>query len=532
MKITEALIRLRKNNKLSQEKFAELLEVSRQAVQKWESGISKPGIEHIIRTSNVFNVSLDILLHGSDGRAEETAKQTVSILPDFNSYGGGIQYPEELMTEFTQSMEEGKDIAQYEELFLAVSKMPKGTVKAQLADGIFQLVLNAPLREDYKYNEPSGLESIKALRGDFIYKRKKVRDDLREKISGAWTGRICGCLLGKPVESIRTDELNILLKKSSNYPMHRYIMSCDVTEEMYDTFRFNLRGRYFADTISYAPADDDINYTVMAATLIDKYGRNFVPYNVLQLWCDSQPKSAYWTAERVAFCNFISGYCPPNTAIYKNPYREWIGAQIRGDYFGYINPGDPEEAAEMAWRDASVSHVKNGIYGEMFAAAMIAYAAVCSYICEIIKAGLAQIPVSSRLYEAVNNIIDEYNNGINAENCFKRIHECYDENRGHDWCHTIPNAMIVTASLLYGENNFEKSICMSVQAGFDTDCNGATVDSVLGMKNGIKSIGKEWIEPVNGLADTTLCDAANYKSVGRVSISDMVEKTLEHIKQK
>jgi hypothetical protein len=157
--------------------------------------------------------------------------------------------------------------------------------------------------------------------------------------------------------------------------MHRYIYRSDIEKTDITKYKFNFASRVYADEINGMPIDDDTNYMVLAQEVIEKYGRDFTPHDMSRAWLKYQAKDAYCTAERVAFVNFISGYEPPQSAVYKNPYREWIGAQIRGDYFGYINPGNPKLAAEMAWRDASISHVKNGIYGEMWVSAMLAIAA-------------------------------------------------------------------------------------------------------------------------------------------------------------
>ena len=60
---------LRKALDLSQERLAERIGVSRQAVAKWESGETLPELEHLIRLGKLFSVSIDSLLTGEDSCA-------------------------------------------------------------------------------------------------------------------------------------------------------------------------------------------------------------------------------------------------------------------------------------------------------------------------------------------------------------------------------------------------------------------------------------------------------------------------------
>ena len=453
----------------------------------------------------------------------ERTWQTAELKPDYENMHKWDFYAADIATEYIQSVEEGLDIEQYKDLFGAVARLPKGEIKKKLGDVLFQVVMSAPEREGYEYYEPSDIEEIRRVRRGASAPLPYDKDKLEERIHGAWLGRICGCMLGKTVEGIRSNEMIPFLKETDNYPMHRYIYESDLKAGTTEKYKFKFATSPYADTIDGMPVDDDTNYVVLAQELVDKYGRDFTPSDMAKIWLSLQSKNAYCTAERVAYRNFVSGFNPPMSATYQNPYREWIGAQIRGDYFGYINPGNPALAAEMAWRDASISHVKNGIYGEMFVAAMLAIAAVSSDRMEIILGGLAEIPETSRLYEAVMWVVNAYNSGLSKEQCLKEIGRRYDEYTDHGWCHTISNAMIVTAALLYGEGDYGRSICMAVEACYDTDCNGATVGSVLGMANGRASIDAYWTDPIKDTLHTSIF------GVGTVSISERARHTLEHI---
>lgn len=162
----------------------------------------------------------------------------------------------------------------------------------------------------------------------------------------------------------------------------------------------------------------------------------------------------------------------------------------------------------------------------MYVAAMIARAAVNEDPEDIVSTGLHYVPKTSRLYEALSRILEDYRHGVSAKSWSERFHKEWDDEPFHNWCHVISNACIVTAAILYCGGDFLKSICFAVSEGFDTDCNGATVGSVVGMMRGSSVIPESWLQPFHGKLRTQLFE------IGDVTFDEMIEKTLKHIENR
>ena len=164
MNVSEKIVQLRARAHMTQAACAEELGVTRQAIQKWESGAVVPELENLIRLSRMFGVSLDELVGCGNRRNAEILYQQSKISPDYSQMNVWDSYAEDLRTEYRQAMEEGKDVETYRELFDSVAKMPSGLEKKEIADILFNMVMKAPMRADYTYNEPSDLEGIRLLR--------------------------------------------------------------------------------------------------------------------------------------------------------------------------------------------------------------------------------------------------------------------------------------------------------------------------------------------------------------------------------
>ncbi len=439
-----------------------------------------------------------------------------------------LEYADDLRIELTQAYDEGYETEGLDAEVAEIQALdPADPGREERAGQWLDSTPRLPRRAGYPYAEPSDLEGIRSERpgSRFPLTKAPSREELYDKLYGAWLGRSAGCLLGQPVEGWKRDRLQGFMKDTGNYPLQSYLSS-DVSDELIDKYGIVNRGQVYGSScinwinnVEHMVEDDDMNYTIIGLTILEKCGFDFEPKDVADSWLMNLPILHVCTAERIAYKNLVNRIEPPRSAAYRNVYREWIGAQIRADMFGYANPGNPEKAAEMAWRDASISHVKNGIYGEMWVAAMLAAAAVTDDIERIIQAGLAEIPSRSRLAEDVAAVLGWKREGIGWEEAMERIHAKYDENNVHHWCHANSNAMIVAMALLYGESDFQRSIGMAVTAAFDTDCNGATVGSILGTILGARALPGKWMAPLNDKIKSGV------DGFGLVTLSELAERS-------
>ncbi len=369
-----------------------------------------------------------------------------------------------------------------------------------------QLERAEPGRESQS-NEPNGLRAIRALRpkGPRKLEFDLTEAQLRDRLLGAWLGRAAGCILGCPVEGHDSAVMEAYAGQiGQKWPLEDYWKTCSNPDQP----RYRSRRRdYTRPHLKRIESDDDLTYTVLGLLILEDYGLDFTMQDVGRAWLKYLPMAC--TAEKVALENLRAGVNPPATAIRNNPFNEWIGADIRSDPWGYAAPGLPEQAAEFAHRDARVSHVKNGIYGEMFFAAMIAAAFATDDLDELVRIGLSEIPKQCRLAKAVKLGLRWIKSDGDWRKTLARVDRHF---AGMHRVHTINNAILTLAGLYYGAGDFTKTIGITVSMGYDNDCTGATAGSICGAMLGAKKLPAKWTRPLGDEVVTYIKGAEHQRS--------------------
>lgn len=371
--------------------------------------------------------------------------------------------------------------------------------------------------------EPSDWDAIVAALPDDVRSGSDDSDATGRRVAedrllGAWLGRAVGCVLGKPVEKVPREGIEAILRSTGRWPLDRYFTAVGLDEETAEKWPWNRASKTTSleENLNGTPEDDDINYTLLALKIVEQYGRGFEPDDVAQTWLLDLPAGRTFTAERVAYRNLLESLTPPQTARVRNPFREWIGAQIRTDLYGWINPGRPLAAAEMAWRDASVSHTRNGLYGAMFVAAAASEAIRGADPDTVLDVATSVVPPDSRLARAIALGRELARSGTAQQDAYATLEQ---EFAGMHWVHSLNNTALVAYAVQAGAGDFDRTLGLTVMGGWDTDSNGATVGALLGAMNGADRIAERWTEPLAGRMFSSI------PGMEHVTFTDAAERT-------
>lgn len=424
--------------------------------------------------------------------------------------------PEDLVGhELRQAAQDGRDAREIEERWYAAGGSPapecagasEPPASARLRELAGQLLdelalLESPLAAD----EPTDLDAIIAACPHWPGPPEAAATVGRDRLHAAWLGRAAGCLLGKPVEKLPLYGIRALARATGNWPLTTWFTARGVPDELLAAHPWNRRSAptSLAENIDGMPEDDDLNYPLLTLLLLRRYGRSFTTSDLARLWLDELPAGRTFTAERIAYGNLLAGVEPPQTARLRNPFREWIGAQIRADVHGWTHPGDPAGAAAQAHRDAVLTHTANGVYGAMFTAAALAVAAGGeSDVHGCLAAGLRVVPPHSRYAVAVRLGIETARAEGEFDRVVDRLHAAYADT--HHWVHVLPNAALLAAALTHADGDFTRSIGCAVSGGWDTDSTGATAGSLAGLLAGTPTaLPDHWTAPLKNRLATSV----------------------------
>ncbi len=309
--------------------------------------------------------------------------------------------------------------------------------------------------------------------------------EIHQKIYAGFLGKTIGVRLGAPVEpTIWTYER---IRKTYG----------DITG-------------YLRDFKNFA-ADDDTNGPIYFIRAMRDYQLKPTAQEVGKTWVNyaADGHGMFWwggygiSTEHTAYANLRAGIeAPRSGSIEQNgqAVAEQIGGQIFIDSWGWVNPGNPQRAADMAATAAAVAHDGEGLNGARFVAGMVAAAFSAKSVNELFETGLSLIPEKSeyaRVVTAVRALYQE--NPDNWRDCRDMLTCDFGYDRYPGVCHIIPNAGALALAMLYGEGDLPRTVEIATMCGWDTDCNAGNAGAIIGTFEGVQPGWDKYRKPINDI---------------------------------
>jgi ADP-ribosylglycohydrolase len=285
---------------------------------------------------------------------------------------------------------------------------------------------------------------------------------LHDRVLGMWLGKSIGGTLGLPMEG---------------YVGRGHLSYYDPIPES-------------------APPNDDLELQLVWLHLLEKHGPRLDARSLGQGWLDH----IHYMWDEYGRCrwNLRRGVPPHLCGTYENHFASGMGSPIRSEIWAVVHAGEPEAAAAWASLDASLDHGPEGIAGEVFLASLQSRLLGGQSLFPALHQSVRELDPKLETAAALEFI--SYAFSQQSEDPWE-THSAYIKAFGNEnFTHTPLNLGLILWALLYGKGDFEDTILLAVNGGYDTDCTAATVGAILGIISGAEAIPEKWSAPIgNGI---------------------------------
>ena len=290
-------------------------------------------------------------------------------------------------------------------------------------------------------------------------------------------GKILGVYLGRPVEGWTYEKIMKTFGEVYYYKNHKTGAPLIVPDD-------DISG-----TFAFFRALEDNNYDPeLSAEAIGDAWLNYIVENETILWWGGLCRST----EHTAYLRLKNGIKAPESGSEKlngKSMSEQIGSEIFIDTWALVNPNNPQRAADMARKAASVSHDGLAIDAAVYLAAMEAMAFEEKDINNLLDKGLEYI--DNPFFE---ELIKELRERCAKAKDWHEVREWIAEYHGYDKypgnCPMVTNHLTLLMAFIMAGDDFQESIMIASSAGWDTDCNSGNVGCLNGIRLGLEGFAK------------------------------------------
>ncbi len=317
-------------------------------------------------------------------------------------------------------------------------------------------------------------------------------DTLKDKINGCWQGKNAGGVLGAPFECRRG---------------------------LFDITWYTQK-----DIDRNPPPNDDLDLQIAWLNAVEEYGPTVSASVLGEYWLTYITPN--WSEYGIGKSNMRRGFQPPLSGRVGNYFKDSCGCFIRSEIWACLAPGLPETATKYAYLDGCVDHADEGVYGEVFFAAVESSAFIESDTDKLIDIGLSYIPSDCAVAKAVRLMRKAYRDKLSWQEARKLLFKevpgsfsaCWMDKKTaadgemgetHIGFDAPNNIGITLIGWLWGEGDFGKSMCIAASCGEDADCSAGTVGAIIGIINGESGLPDKWLKPIGGVINTLCLERAS-----------------------